>query len=320
VKRRTLLATVGVTLAVGAAGCVSDGDGDPTGGAGGDDPTTDPRTDSTTDAPPGTTTPEENRTPDGGGETPGPDTVFDPAAAEPFREVAIGSRDGVAFPDQHLPHGLAVWNAAGTDRDLTLTLRAGSATLFDETVTFPADGYLALTLNEPASYDLVVTSEGEGLGTVAVGESNFDCNGSSTNVGVMPDGELRSTTVSTTQACAFPKLSGTTIDSGTGTCGEADDATVSFADGRVVVDGSLRSPDPCHRATLAAVSYDDDALIVTVAPRSTGSTTTACQQCVATVPYTARAAFDVSYPNTVRVVHRSADGSSRTVATVDRED
>jgi hypothetical protein len=43
-QRRTLLATVGATLAVGAAGCVSDGDGD--GGAAVDDPTTDPRTDS----------------------------------------------------------------------------------------------------------------------------------------------------------------------------------------------------------------------------------------------------------------------------------
>lgn len=310
-RRRSLLAAVGGALAAGVAGCVADGSDSPGGGPGGDDTTTDgttTRDDTTTDDP--TTTPGDP-TPDPGGSTNwGPDTP------SPFETAAVGSREGVAFPENHLPHVVRVWNAASEPRSIGLALTddAGQSA-FDGEFEFPADGWVRLTLNEPAAYDLAVTVAGGSGGSVAVELGTFDCNDSVTNVAVDAEGAVDSTTVSTQVGCPGPAIAGESFSVGEGGCGTRDEATATFADGAVGVEGSIRTPNPCYDLALAEVRLlgaedvadgTDDVLELVVA--TDGTTGEMCTECVGTVAYEASVEFENEYPSNVRVVHESERG------------
>jgi hypothetical protein len=325
-KRRTLLRAAGAALGTGTlAGCLADDGG--TGGPGGDGDAggTDP---SGTETPsPGTDTPTDTTdTADEGsgheGTAGDPEQfAFDPEPDDPFQSETIGSRDAVENPDDNRPHGVAVWNAADRERSIGVAVRRGSATVFDRTLTFPADGYLSLTLAEPADYTVSLRAGDEHLEDVDVGRSWFDCNSSSTQIGVLGDGEVRSTTVSTMVACDADGVSGsTTFESGEGSCAgttSATEAAVSFGDDQLAVDGTIRASDPCHRAVLADVSESDDAVTLTVGVESASEGTTACVDCVGAVDYRATMTYGVTPPSEVTVVHESR-GETSTVTVADR--
>jgi len=324
-KRRTLLRAAGAALGTGTlAGCLADNDG--TGGPGGDGDANDGETKT---PPPGTDTPSDaTDTPDDGAgrEETASDTAqepeqfaFEPEADEPVASETIGSRDGVEDPDNNRPHGVSVWNAADRERSIRVAVRRGSATVFERTLTFPADGYLSLRLAEPGSYTVSLYAGDEHLGDVDVGRSWFDCNSSSTQVGVLEDGEVRSTTISTMVACDAEGTSpSTTFESGEGSCAgttTGTEATVSFGDDQLSVAGTIRAANPCHRAVLADVAEHDDAVTLTVGVESTSEGTTACVDCVGAVDYRATMTYGVTPPSEVTVVHeRRGETSTVTVA------
>lgn len=326
-KRRTLLRAAGAALGTGTlAGCLADDGG--TGGPGGDGDAdgTDPS--GTETPPPGTDTPTDTTDEGSGREETARDTeqdperfAFEPEPDDPFASETIGSRDGVENPDDNRPHGVAVWNAADRERSLTVAVRRGSATVFDRTLTFPADGYLSLTLAEPADYTVSLHAGDEHLADVDVGRSWFDCNSSATQIGVLGDGEVRSTSVSTMVACdADDGVSESTFESGEGSCAGMDgegEASVSFGDDQLAVEGTIRASDPCHRAVLRDVSESEDAVTLTVGVEPANGGTTACVDCVGAVGYRATVAYGVTPPAAVTVVHESM-GEATTVTVAER--
>lgn len=322
-KRRTLLRAAGAALGTGTlAGCLADEGG--TGGPGGDDAGgTEEEPNATGTRPEKTETATDTEDEGTGREDTATDPeqfAFDPDPDDPFAAETIGSRDGVENPADNRPHGVDVWNAAERERSLTVAVRRGSATVYERTLTFPADGYLSLTLAEPAAYTVSLHADGEHLDDVSVGESWFDCNSSATQIGVLGDGDVRSTTISTMVACDAGGVSEPTFESGEGSCaGQTRDpgASVSFGDDRLTVEGTVRAPDPCHRAVLRDVSEGEDSLTMTVGVEPTGGGTTACVDCVGAVDYRATMTYGVTPPAEVTVVHESM-GETSTVTVADR--
>jgi hypothetical protein len=197
-RRRRLLATLAALA--GTAGCLSapraTGDGTADGG---------------TEQSPSPSSPWTGGTPDDGTPTPippDPDASFDEETFEmdrtpesPFAERPLGDRTGLPNPDDNKPHGVVVWN--GVDREREVRVRVVGrdvGTLLDTAWTFPARGYVALTLNWPDTYRIRCTT-GARTDEATVPQGTFDCNDSRTTVGVFGDGTVEQMTVSTTMAC-----------------------------------------------------------------------------------------------------------------------
>ncbi|MFC4449365.1 hypothetical protein [Halorussus aquaticus] len=269
-------------------------------------------------------------------------TGIDSSADRPFATITVGSREGVRNPENNRPHVVRVWNDSQQARTVGLRLVRGDADapLLDRRVEFPADGFLTVRLLDPADYALTVRpgsgggteSGGENGGTTAtqtatatstasagetveIPRAQFDCNRSRTDVAVTADGQVNSETVTTEAGCP-PEVTGRTFTAFGGSCGSADDASVSFADESVTVSGAIRAPNPCYGAQLADVSVTSaDTLRVVVETTEPGGGV--CAQCVASVEYETHLAFRDRVPETVEVVHRRGD-QTETVATVSR--
>lgn len=219
-SRRQLLRTCGVMLPLGIAGCLGTGDDSPggvettaanSGTATGDTATTADETTTTSDET--TTTSEPSRATT----TSAPPAVrkVDPAtisdrgvptgppvestAEEPFLAFAVGNRDGVADPENNLPHALWLWNDTDQSRAVEFSLSAGRTTLLDETFEIPARTPLGVELRDPRRYEWTVRNDGrEETGTIP--RSQFDCNHSATDVLVRED-ELKEMTITTEMWC-----------------------------------------------------------------------------------------------------------------------
>lgn len=281
-ERRALLRRVaGLSVAGGLAGCLSS----PGPGSGGPKDTTDPTTD------PGTTT-------DGRGPV--------------IEELTVGSRDGVAFPDNHLPHELDVVNDADETREVGLRLTASDGSpMVDETWSMTADGRIQMRLLQPDEYTLAVTlAEGE-VGTVPISHGFFDCNDSRTTVDIKADGTLDAMTVSTEIACPPPEVTETELSVTQSGCADQDDgsATVSSGDETIDVTGTIRVPNPCYGASLESAIYDEppgDTLTVRVAQTEPDGDQ-ACVECVGAVQYEATISLANDYPGTVIIEHDHFD-------------
>jgi len=303
-QRRQVLAALGTSAALATAGCLSGGPG----GDGGNSETTTTTDEPTTDEPTNTTTPEEPE--------------WNPGPEEPFETITAGTREGVAFPDNNRAHDVKVWNQADSARQFTLQVRTPEADRLETSVEFPADGWLRLVLNVPASYTLSITVDGTEAGEVSVGRSTFDCNDSSTNVIVTPEAEVHSRTFSTLMGCPGPSVADQSFSIEQGSCDMTDEARIDFADEVVEVSGRVKTPNPCYGLELASVELldaeanedgTDDVLEVVVA--ATEQQSDMCTQCVGSVPYTATVTMEHEYPSNVRVIHESM-GERRTVRSV----
>ncbi|WP_135823983.1 hypothetical protein [Halorussus ruber] len=206
-SRRTLLRTAGIGLGLGLSGCL---------GTGGESPgetstttettttetTTDPET--TTASPPPTA---EEVSPAAVAERGVPVVPkIESTAATPFRAFSVGDREGVANPEDNLPHQVWVWNDTDAEREITLALSTGGTTVLDETVAFRARAALGIELAEPRPYELTV-SEGDREKVVEIPRSRFDCNDSVTDVAVQRE-EIAEFTITTEMACSTTTASG----------------------------------------------------------------------------------------------------------------
>ena len=196
-RRRAVLGAVGAGL-VSFAGCS-------TSGTVGTSPAT---ARSTTSAAHPSSTDTPTSAPDSPVPTPdypestGEVETFDPA--ETVEEVQVGSREGVANPDNNLPHDVRVWNRASTDvvaRIRLVDYVEGSVAL-DETYDLPADAAVTLSILEPSSYVLEVRVPEAGTReTLSVPRPRFDCNNSATRVAVSADGNIDSMLITTAVFC-----------------------------------------------------------------------------------------------------------------------
>lgn len=302
-QRRQVLAALGSSTALALAGCLS---GDP----GAQDGTTTTTTTTTTNDDTTTTTEEDPR--------------WSPGPEDPFETFSVGSREEVAFPDNNKAHGVRIWNDADEERTVSLSLESADGPGLDTEIEFPADGWVSVTVEEPATYTLTIAVDESLAGEVEVGRARFDCNASTTNVILSGDGEVGSRTISTLVGCPGPSIAEESFSFENGSCNMDDDALVSFEDETVEIEGSIRTPNPCYGLELASVQLlneeefedgSDDFLEVTV--RTTEQQSDMCTSCVGSVPYTATVDFEHDYPSNVRVFHESM-GEKRTVTTVAR--
>lgn len=237
---------------------------------------------------------------------------------EPFSELAVGSRDDVAFPDYNRPHVVRIWNAADEPRDLLVRASRGATEPLDRTVEFGADAYLTATLNEPGDYRLAVGVADDEPTTFEIARSLFDCNYSTTDVGVAPDGSVATVTESTTMACPGPQVAGFDFSVGRGTCGTENRASVEWDGERVRVEGTVRTPTPQSDLTLGDASYDEQSGTLTLRVKATSPDDPGPGvQCVGSVPYEASVEFEYALPDEVVVVHESMD-ETREVARATR--
>jgi hypothetical protein len=135
---------------------------------------------------------------------------FDPT--EVRTELSVGSREGVADPEDNRPHGVSVWNAMpeASAVEVRIVDVADDRTVLELTTQLAADATVEFSLLEPSTYRLDIRVPAmDANETVEVSRSWFDCNGSSTQVGVFEDGRIDSRTVTTLLACADVTVSGT---------------------------------------------------------------------------------------------------------------
>lgn len=128
---------------------------------------------------------------------------FNPA--ETYRDIDIGSRDGVA--EQHKPHLVRIWNTTSISPVSVRVMHPATETfVHTERYKIPTDTQLVLTLLEPAEYLVeVCVPTAETILTLRVMCRMFDCNSSRTDFGIFEQGEIRSSWVSTTTGCSGPR-------------------------------------------------------------------------------------------------------------------
>ncbi|WP_226041594.1 hypothetical protein [Natrinema sp. DC36] len=124
---------------------------------------------------------------------------FDPEST--YEEVDLGSREGV--DDSYRPHDVEIWNEAAEPEVILRIIDSGEAlVVHHETYEIPADTSLSISFLEPAEY-LIETRvpATEAQHTLRVPRRFFDCNASVTRIGILEDGQMRSSVLSTTAAC-----------------------------------------------------------------------------------------------------------------------
>lgn len=178
-KRRALLATVGTGIA-SLSGCLAAADGQAT-------------PDSTPGTPPATprSTPPVN--------TGGLDD-FEPSST--YRQVEVGSREGV--DEKFGPHDLVVWNSYGSEQPVSLRIldRVRETTTHRAGYTIPADAAIEVTLLTPSKYYVQLWGPAiDTPETLLVPCDLFDCNASATRIGILENGRVRSSVISTLAGC-----------------------------------------------------------------------------------------------------------------------
>lgn len=128
-------------------------------------------------------------------------SISDFHSGETYKDIDLGSRDGV--DDAYGPHSVLVVNEAGVDEvDFGVIDVVENVIIHHETYAIPEGEKLVATLLEPSKYVLnVYVPEWEGKHSLRVPCSFFDCNGSSTRIGIFADGRINSSGLSTLIGC-----------------------------------------------------------------------------------------------------------------------
>jgi hypothetical protein len=199
VRRRTLLAGLGTTLATGLTGCAALGS-------------------ATESTPTDTPTPP----PDASRNEAGANGGSDDTGQSESRPQAV--HETVVLPwtdtptESTQPHDLRFWNAVDGRRELTVTVSPQeSSTLTGVTTTHrvPAHEAVAVELRQPATYTVSVQVGGTQVTAFELAEDWFDCNASSTLVELGPDGAVDRTETSTLVACVDATVETPTDGEGT---------------------------------------------------------------------------------------------------------
>lgn len=331
-ERRALLRSLAAAGFGGAlTGCLADGNAE---GEGNTTVPSDPNTASPTPTDHHTDTrPEDRQTTGDGTTSPSEDErtgtpdqtgtgSWDPAAEKPFEIVELGSRDGMAFPDNNRPHEVAILNELDRERELRVSIvgTTGTGPEATHTYAFPEGGWVLFRMKAPDQYEITVTASGTTLGQAPVDRKWFDCNGSRSRFGITENGMTDYEERTTLMACPNPEVTGRDLTVTDRRCGSSagQAATVSFDGERVVVDGAIATATPCRVVEIERVDYGEKQNRLTV-EIGTSPSDEVCQQCLGTVRYAATIDFEHDLPGEIVVEHRSRD-QTETVATATRNE
>lgn len=239
-----------------------------------------------------------------GGEPGGSDPDGD---AEVVETRQVGSREGVAFPENQRPHEVAVVNGGEVTREIEVDLQAADhAVGLSERWTIPVDHRVVLRIATPDEYTLTVgVGDGEPASTT-IPSGYFDCNDSRTTATVGPEGELETETLTTLVACPPPAVAESQLEvTETGCAGGDQEApTVRAREETLQISGTIQVPNPCHEAAIERVDYtgETDTLSVRITQTEPPGDQ-ACIECVGAVEYEAELELMNGYPGTVVVEH-----------------
>ncbi|RZH66590.1 hypothetical protein [Natrinema altunense] len=256
------------------------------------------------------------------------ETDREAAESESDDAITVGDPDDAPFLGAHPPHELTLRNEGESDRTVSVTITtdqvsgddgagSGDDALLERDFDLSAREELVITLVEPRSYAITVTTGDDGTSesTVTDGVSRrpFDCLRSRTTI-TLRGTDVETASSSTTIPCPDPDVVDASLAVGEGQCAGRTDrerATVEFTGESVVIAGALGTPTPCHDLSLAEPTYDADRdlLAVTVAVGTQAAAN--CIDCLGIVGYDARIDLEGRYPDTVAVRHRRRDETRR---------
>lgn len=188
--RRKVLQTITTAIPVGTAGCLTSSTFQNTESS----PSNSPRNTSTpTSTPPAT---PETTPPESSGRVP------DAKQKTTYKRVKIGSRQGVE--GDFKPHALIIWNTLNSEQSVSVQIlnKIAESTVHRADYNIPSDEAVKIHLLTPSKY--YVQLWGPPIGspeTLLVPCDRFDCNESSTIIGIFDDGKVGSTILSTLVAC-----------------------------------------------------------------------------------------------------------------------
>lgn len=272
-QRRTLLAAVASGTAVGAAGCVARGR--ELAGDSDDDGST------------------SNTTSD----------------ADEYLE--IGDSDS-ADEERATPHRVFLENAGEEDREVAIEIEIDGESAFDEERDLAASERLEFRLVEPADYRVSIATD-DANGDLTLAGASTDCTESVTTI-TLRDGGISTEMESSSGDCPSEEGSsggyGYEFESGKGECADGDRserAEVDVEDGVVAIEGTVETPTPCHRLALAAIEEDPEGETLEIVVAVDEPATDLCVECLGAVPYRATVDYADDLPETVAVVHETAD-------------
>ena len=140
----------------------------------------------------------------------------------------------------------------------------------------------------------------------ATGDENTEDDGDGEND---TDGEYDDEGEEDVQSIADYRIEtiGTASESDGETLTVASEATVSFLEDAVEIDGTLEAPTPCYDAVFADVSLEDGHLTVIVELEE-DEETEACIQVISEIEYEATISFESGVPESVTVIHLDEQG------------
>ncbi|QCW02364.1 hypothetical protein [Natrinema pallidum] len=255
------------------------------------------------------------------------DTDRDAAESDSDDAITVGDPDEIPFLGAHPPHTLTLRNDGDSGRTVSVTITtdqrsgndgadSGDGALLERDVDLPAGEEFVISLAEPRSYAITVTTGDdttESTVTDGVSRRPFDCLRTRTII-TLRGTDIETASSSTTIPCPDPDVVDASLAVGEGQCAgrtDRDRATVEFIDESVVIAGAIETPTPCHDLALAesTVDADRDLLVVTVAvgPQAAAN----CIDCLGIVGYDARIELEGRYPDTVAVRHERRDETRR---------
>ncbi|OAQ52518.1 hypothetical protein HTG_12915 [Natrinema mahii] len=244
--------------------------------------------------------------------------------------IVVGDPAAVPFLEAHPPHEVILRNDDETERTVDVVVSADDADgsdpidgdgederdepLLERDLDLGVGEERPIVLVEPRSYTVTVTSRrdggtGESTVTDGIGRRPFDCTRSRTTVTLSESGTETEST-SSSIPCPVPEVTDASLAVGDRACAgrtDGDDATVEFENERVLVEGSIRIPTPCHTLELADATYHEtrDLLAVNVAVGKQEAET--CIDCLGAADYEARVDLEGRYPAQVAVFHATGD-------------
>jgi len=157
----------------------------------------------------------------------------------------------------------------------------------------------------------VLKQAGAVAGTIAVAGclSEGSGGGDETESTTSESDDTESTTEPTETASM--SLSVKSVETTGSSCESEDSASVAFSDDGASIEGKIPASNPCHEAAFVDATLESGSLSVTM--EAVEKDVDACQQCLATVSYSAGVETDDGVPSSVTVKHK-ANGETSTVA------
>jgi len=234
---------------------------------------------------------------------------------DPVASTEVAFDADLAYPDLVENWDISVLNDSNDARTFRTRVDADGERVLDETTTVPTDRWFQVLLPQKAAYDVAIQAE-DGLSWRRhVAREDYMCGGFLTTIEFHPDFVEKVVDEQNAVGCPSP-LDGIEWIQTDGECSSDSEheASVTFADGDIRIDGRFPTGTPCFNVVSWSAPYyfRTDTLFVRLLADETDAD--GCEPCGAIQPYEYSIPVDAAYPDTVVVEHYEEDGEEHVVA------